>query len=199
MTVPSLLQDYQKKVYVTQLRKVCNIMTQALLKFQVDKNASNIAEAGLISQDEIDNFVPNYFKLVLTCDDVAEPCFSDKYITINSHSVITAIPKGFKSYLLADGSAIAFKYEWIPAFPYPLVRVLVDLNGKSGPNVYGRDFFGMYIYTNALIDVGLRISHNAPFTKEERESITGFCGDARYNNFDACFGKILNDNWEMTY
>lgn len=196
MTVPSLLQDHQKKVYVTQLRKVCNIMTQALLRFQSDKNALNPAEAGLISQESIDNFVPNYFKLAMTCDDVAEPCFSNQYISYGTHAVLN-VPKGYKSYVLADGSAVAFKYSWSISSPYRLVRVFVDLNGKAGPNVYGRDFFGMYIYSNGIIDSAASVSHNPPFTEQDRNVVTGYCGNGA--SLDACFGKILNDNWEMTY
>ena len=196
MTVPSLLQDHQKKVYVTQLRKVCNIMTQALLRFQTDKNALNPAEAGLISQESIDNFVQNYFKLAMTCDDLAEPCFMNQYISYSSHQVLN-VPKGYKSYLLVDGSAVAFKYSWSVSSPYTLMRVFIDINGKSGPNVYGRDFFGMYIYSNGIIDIKSSTSKDAPLTVDERKSVTGYCGNGA--SLDACFGKILNDNWEMTY
>lgn len=196
MTLPTLTQNYQKKVYITQLKKVYNLMSQAVLQFQTDKNALNPAEAGLVSQDTVDNFVPNYFKLAMTCDDVEEPCFSNQYISYGHHQVLN-IPKGFKSYVLADGSAVAFKYSWAISSPYTLMRVYVDLNGKAGPNVYGRDFFGMYIYANGIIDIKSYTSHNAPLTETERNSITGDCSNGA--SLDACFGKILNDNWEMTY
>ncbi len=196
MTLPTLSQNYQKKVYITQLKKVYNLMSQAVLRLQTDKNALNPAEAGLISQESIDNFVPNYFKLVMTCDDVAEPCFSNQYISYGTHAVLN-VPKGYKSYVLADGSAVAFKYSWSVSFPYTLIRVFVDLNGKSGPNVYGRDFFGMYIYSNGIIDIKSNTSHDAPLTEDERKSVTGYCGNGA--SLDACFGKILNDNWEMNY
>lgn len=48
MTVPTLMQNYQKKSYVVQLHKVYNELSQALLQYQTDRNALNLKEAGLI-------------------------------------------------------------------------------------------------------------------------------------------------------
>ena len=41
MTVPTLMQNYQRQSYVTQLHKVYNELSQALLRYQTDKNAIN--------------------------------------------------------------------------------------------------------------------------------------------------------------
>ena len=49
MTVPTLMQNYQRQSYVTQLHKVYNELSQALLRYQTDRNAINLAEAGLTS------------------------------------------------------------------------------------------------------------------------------------------------------
>ena len=40
----------------------------------------------------------------------------------------------------------------------------------------------------------------APLTEEQREKIfTYSCKGTAKKNTHGCFGKILNDNWEMTY
>ena len=39
MTVPTLMQNYQRQSYVTQLHKVYNELTQAFLQFKNDRNA----------------------------------------------------------------------------------------------------------------------------------------------------------------
>lgn len=44
MTVPSLMQNYQRKSYVTQLNKVYNLLSQALMSYQNDKNAVDLGE-----------------------------------------------------------------------------------------------------------------------------------------------------------
>ena len=47
MTVPTLMQNYQRQSYVTQLHKVYNELNQATLRYQTDRNALNLKEAGL--------------------------------------------------------------------------------------------------------------------------------------------------------
>lgn len=45
MTVPALLQNHQRKSYVTQIHKVYNELQQAALQYMTDKNAVNLVEA----------------------------------------------------------------------------------------------------------------------------------------------------------
>ena len=77
MTVPSLMQNYQRQSYVVQLHKVYNELSQALLRYQTDKNAVNITEAGLNSTAAVQSFIENYMKVVAKCDKLQSPCFSD--------------------------------------------------------------------------------------------------------------------------
>lgn len=82
MTVPTLMQNHQRKTYVTQLHKVYNEMQQALLQYQTDKNAVNLKEAGLTSSEALENFIRSYFKVVKECDTL-EGCFADEYKRLN--------------------------------------------------------------------------------------------------------------------
>ena len=88
MTVPTLMQNYQRKVYVTQLHKFYNELSQALLQYQTDKNAVNLSEAGLNSVDSVSNFFKTYFKLVNICDDKS-PCLADSYTNMSGKTVGT--------------------------------------------------------------------------------------------------------------
>ena len=51
MTVPTLMQNHQRKTYVTQLHKFYNELSQAVLQYQTEKNAVNLKEAGLNSNE----------------------------------------------------------------------------------------------------------------------------------------------------
>ena len=64
MTVPTLMQNYQRKSYVTQLHKVYNEISQASQQYITDRNAINLTEAGLNSQDTTNNFIENYFNKI---------------------------------------------------------------------------------------------------------------------------------------
>ena len=64
MTVPSLMQNYQRQSYVAQLHKVYNELSQSLVRYQTDKNAVNLREAGLNNHDALSDFVKSTFKVV---------------------------------------------------------------------------------------------------------------------------------------
>ena len=79
MTVPTLMQNYQRQNYVTQLHKVYNELSQALLRYQTDKNAINFKEAGLSGSEAYTEFQKNYFKVVQDCGTTQTPCFASSY------------------------------------------------------------------------------------------------------------------------
>ncbi len=193
MTVPSLMQNYQRQSYVTQLHKVYNELSQAALRYQNDKNAVNLTEAGLNTQDAVYEFVTDYFKIVKTCDTFAD-CFasSNDYKNLNGSST-----KGFeettKTFILSSGAAIR---PWYTKNGDKLINVMVDINGKKGPNIEGRDMFLLCLYNNGLIDDE---GTSAPLSREVRETkFTSICQTSSAG-IAGCFGKILNDNWQMNY
>ena len=194
MTVPTLMQNYQRQSYVTQLHKTYNEFSQALLRYQTDRNAINLSEAGLSSQDAVNNFITTYFKNVKECDTMNN-CFASSYKamdggTINNYSA------NVKSYVFASGVSIRPLYAKSGA---KLVNIGIDINGQKGPNIGGRDLFWFYVYNNGVIDdVPIDANTVAPLTTAERETqYSNYCASA--NSVDGCFGKILNDNWQMTY
>ncbi len=200
MTVPTLMQNYQRKSYVTQLHKVYNEITQAALQYQNDKNALNLKEAGLISQDAANYFMTNYFKVVNTCDNLSG-CFADSYKKLSG---VDAGIGDSNSYVIASGAAIRPTYN---AKGDSIISFLVDINGKQGPNVAGRDLFIMCLYNNGIVDDanynidddGNTIDFPGAPTKDEREELfTSQCNSSSFG-ISGCLGKILNDNWEMNY
>lgn len=86
MTVPTLMQNYQRKSYVTQLHKVYNEIQQAFNLYMNDRNAINLIEAGFSTNAQIDSFVNRYFKVIKTCsaDDNLAPCFASSYTDIDN-------------------------------------------------------------------------------------------------------------------
>ena len=192
MTVPTLMQNYQRQSYVTQLHKVYNEFSQASLRYLTDRNALNLSEAGLTDINAIDNFMKTYFKIAKDCGDDINACFPNDYKKVDGTSIspVLASSKG-KNYILANGAAIyIFKNGYG-------VQIHVDVNGKKGPNIVGRDIFAMALYNNGLLDDGCG---TAPCTTEKREELfNSYCIKSSGDTWWGCFGKILNDNWQMTY
>jgi len=208
MTVPTLMQNYQRQSYVTQLHKVYNELSQALVRYQNDKNAVNLREAGLTSYDAFGEFQQNYFKIVKDCGNSSAPCFASSYKKLSGSN------SNFKCYkycmVLASGASVG-----LADLENGIFLFAVDVNGTKGPNIFGRDAFSLFIYTsNGVIDdLALKnlgeengkdytwdTSAVAPLTSDQREkNFARACAGSDRIEYHGCFGKILNDNWQMTY
>ena len=196
MTVPTLMQNYQRQSYVTQLHKVYNELNQATLRYQTDRNALNLKEAGLTSQAAAENFVESNFKIVQKCGSNKTPCFASSYKKIaGTSSIGWHTPR--TNYIIASGTAIGVSYRPIGDV---LLELYVDTNSAKGPNIAGRDIFAMFVYNNGIID-DFNFSENttAPMTEAARNTnYTNVCA-ADTTNWHGCLGKVINDNWQMTY
>ena len=197
LTVPGLMNSYQKQTYVTQLHKVYNEVTQALTQYQTDRFAVNLFEAGLNSQANAYTFIETYFKVVNKCDTVTSPCFANtsEYKNLAGNSATSVISANVKSYVLASGAAIR---PLLNIEGDKLINLGIDINGAKGPNILGRDLFFFGIYNNGLIDDFNNSSTSAPLSTTIRETL--FTSKCQISTSGwGCFGKILNDNWQMTY
>ena len=196
MTVPTLMQNYQRQSYVTQLHKVYNELNQATLRYQTDRNALNLKEAGLTSQAAAENFIEGNFKIVQKCGSNKTPCFASSYKKIaGTSSIGWHTPR--TNYIIASGTAIGVSYRPVGDV---LLELYVDTNGAKGPNIAGRDIFAMFVYNNGIID-DFNFSENttAPMTEAARNTnYTNVCA-ADTTNWHGCLGKVINDNWQMTY
>ena len=201
MTVPSLMQNHQRKTYVTQLHKVYNEIQQAAMQYQNDRNAVNLVEAGLNSQDAANNFIETYFKVVNKCDNLSG-CFAASYKKISGADAGIG---DYSSYVIASGAALRPAYNRVDD---SVISFLVDVNGKQGPNIAGRDLFIMCLYNNGVLDDanynidddGNTVNFSGAPSEEERNDLfNSQCISSNSDGISGCFGKILNDNWEMTY
>ena len=198
MTVPSLMQNYQRQSYVTQLHKFYNETSQAVMQYVNDKNALNISEAGLLNDDAIDIWIKNYFRIVQTCENISD-CFADEYKSLNGNNLGVFLNDEYSPYVLASGASIALVSR------SNCILLDVDVNGKKGPNILGRDLFAVKIYLDGQLDDAVPPSNVYstvhPTTDEREEVFNNYCSKMTKDSLHSwgCFGKILNDNWQMTY
>ena len=195
------MQNYQRKSYVTQLHKVYNEAQQAAFQYITERNALDLKEAGLTSTDAVKNWVKTYFNVVNDCGTDYSPCFASEYKMMNgvSRGALFNNTTCYK-FVLASGASIS-----VAGHSNGNVSFFVDVNGKAGPNIIGRDTFAMLIYKNGIIDESDGSEGDdtltAPLTKDKREDLyQKYCANGTASSYWwGCFGKILNDNWDMTY
>ncbi|OLA77448.1 MAG: hypothetical protein BHW55_04395 [Candidatus Melainabacteria bacterium 35_41] len=212
MTVPSLMQNYQRQSYVTQLHKVYNELNQAGMSFINSKNALNMKEAGFSGNEG--TFLSSNFKVVKDCGNKPDTCFADTYNSMGGKKIEHIITNTMsKCVVIASGAAMCLgsavetglgidgKGTW----SYGAARVYVDINGRQGPNILGRDFFDFVINDDGSVG-GLQSLHGSSMDSE-LATLKTHCSSYEKplasqqltENDGACFNYLLKNNWEMDY
>lgn len=213
ITMPTLVQNYQKKAFATQLHKVYNELNQAGLSFLNSKNALNMSEAGFNGNEQ--NFLESAFRVVNNCGNSTTNCLAPSYKSIDGKSIGHIGKKGtIKSCVsIASGASICIGTAIIGGLgsdskgtmSLGAARVYVDTNGLKGPNTYGRDFFDFVINQDG--SAGMM---DGPFGNSSRSSLEMLkdgCvnyrelneGQDMNANDGSCFNYLVKNNWEMDY
>lgn len=199
MTMPTLISNHQKTVYVTQLKKVYTELSQAAKRAINDNNAVSLDETRFNSNvvGASSNFLKTYFNVVQDCDTSLTPCFAESYKYINGSSFgIAYEPEAVVS--LASGASIAI---FINAIGRDLnylenhgnFSMLVDVNGASRPNIVGRDMFYVQLYSDG------KVAEHYDTGNVDLDGYFELCisGSSVYG--EGCFSKIVADGWKMDY
>ena len=166
LTMPNLLQNHQKKVFVAQLQRTVNLISNSATALMGDNNAATLSDSYLVPVgDDYKNaqgkFMNTYFKVARDCGtDNREACLGDLYYSLDRSSS-TDIEKWLSgSYYggpyycvtINTGATICMS----PMHPsddswHGASSVIVDVNGPSGPNTNGRDLFQFDLYSDGKI------------------------------------------------
>jgi prepilin-type N-terminal cleavage/methylation domain-containing protein len=204
ITIPTLVNNYQKDVQVTSLKKFYNELDNALQRKMTDTNSDNLVQAGLTTQAQWNLFMENYFKYSKVCSGTTDGCFAPRsgYHKIDGSLLTESLFGNTQSYLLQSGAAVRplSKNEGNDVNK-KLANIVVDINGEKKPNIVGRDLFSLAVFSNGEIDDFDDNNKNLlpPLSEATRNALfNGRCKGGS-GNFWGCFGKILNDNWQMKY
>lgn len=147
MTLPTLIQNYQKQATVTQLKKAYSEFTQALQKAE--------AEHGLMETWDFkdfdsaldramyfgENYLFPHIKTIKRCMPSSNVCWSDDIKNINGNKIsgiyMTNSQNTHISFTTVSGYSV---YYWLHGSGTGMWYI-VDVNGLKGPNKLGRDIF----------------------------------------------------------
>lgn len=202
MTIPTLVQNYQRESYVTQLHKVYNELSQATQRALHDTNAVSLAETRYneSNNNAASDFLHTYFNIVNDCGASLTPCFANQYNRINGEEAIVSIPDDLADkttvVALASGASICMfgGFDNDDDDYHGYTQVTIDINGAKGPNITGRDVFFFEIYSDGKVDVSYSLDAK---TGRDRGDVMDLCRASGYG--EHCTTLILLDNWRMTY
>ena len=190
MTLPTLIKNHQRQVYVTQLHKVYNEVSQALEQVITDSNAVNLYESNFTHNDR-EWFIRNYFKTTKICTGASsKDCFANEYKNMNGTTIITRdiIGNHHASAILTSGASICIKYNLI----------IVDINGLQGPNILGRDLFDLWYKNDGTISAFANYDP-IPTDDDVNSEFSTECSANTGISYGYCLAKIINDGWKMDY
>lgn len=221
MTVPTLVQNYQRKSFVTQLHKVYSEVGQAAERYMSDNNYVSLKESRLLnSTDEMQKFVKKYFKVVKDCgersyDPNGNKCFAKEYYSIDGGTEYANMSGGLcmQVVTIASGAALCFDSGNIDN-----VEAGEDVNGDgvidendrassaNGFNEKDRNAVAMTVEVDINGPQGPNIAGRDFFHFDVRSD--GMVYDSSWTKGSTVptdkpwpmpIGKIIEDGWEMNY
>lgn len=226
LTIPALISEYSKIRTVTQLKKVHAEISQALKLAEAENGTpegwydlSASVEDGT-SATVMNKYLEPHIKMVQKCISDFSPCWIDKYKTLAG----TVINSGddtigkFKYFVTLSGYSVKFWAGGLDTSLYePHYQFIVDINGKSLPNILGKDIF-QFTYVQltsggwALIPFGFygpnynkKVSNGGRIIKHpSREELLtdsnyGCSKDVRGNSGSVyCAALIFKDGWKIS-
>lgn len=210
MTMPTLIQNQQKRSLEVATQKFYSMMSQAVKQYMADYGVDDLRNSPLTvvndtdsevdrAQKACEDFVQKYLKVVKVCED---GCFADTYTRQNGEVGAIGSSADFYTgkFVLADGAVLDL---WAGDKSWPIF-LYVDVNGRKGPNKIGYDLWSMSIFYDGTIDEsGLtpecKRNNECYYTNspsEERAYRFEGCPDSPYGG---CFGHFLENGFKFDY
>lgn len=221
ITIPILINSYQKTQYITGMKKFYAEFNQILHKVSADYGCTNdLACTGLFASttdiQALGEAFVQYFKISHNCDiSTNQKCWSP---STNNNYDGTGGVTAFNTYntrykfVTADGMSIAlmnYNYNnctnsWstgkLGYMAQTCGNIIVDVNGLQGPNKFGRDVFQFWITNGRGASIypagGMDDNYNA--TDRWWNGTTPTCQNGSTLAY-YCSARIIEEGWEMNY
>ncbi|HCB10670.1 MAG TPA: hypothetical protein DEO94_00635 [Cyanobacteria bacterium UBA11991] len=208
LVIPILFNTVGNKVYGTQLKKTCSLITDAVQSIITDERSNDTittefseeatdtergfyyTSAGVKTSNEKQGaqyFLNNYFRhSKVNCGTGGtKACVGEKYRTPKKVNLGT-IPSKFYCIKTNNDAAICMYYD--PTAK--VTEVIVDANGAKSPNITGVDTFVMYITNDGFLkDLDDETSH-CNMHREKGKTVVDYAA--------GCFTKTVNNGWKIS-
>ena len=156
MTLPTLVQNYQKKQTVVQLKKAYSELSQAIsmaqkdLGLMEDWDFANFPTSADRAQYFYDNVLKPNLKIVKYCAPSSNDCWADDSFTLTGSKYAGLVNErdGRNSFITTSGYSVHY---WLNANGTG-GWIFIDLNGSKKPNILGKDIFTMW-FCNIPFDI----------------------------------------------
>lgn len=215
LTLPTLIQNHQKQVYVTGAKKATTTLENMFKKIQADDNVTELTNTSLVADgycspifgeqgnningceeaygnpSVIDKTFSKYLKVVKTCTGTSCPKITYKEkrggsLYNTEFGQILTFGQEVRFYT-ADGMRYSFSWDGLQ------MNINFDTNGDKGPNEVGRDmFYATYCFEdNKILYAGNEAAaHDGCLQPQNRDN---------YINKQGSIGYLMSNGWKMDY
>ncbi len=202
LSIPSLMNSINKRIYATQLKSFVGSVQQLAVDQMLQHKTKDLELTDFKSAAILQS---STFDAAQVCSDTTTntDCWKNtEYATIDDPST-KETRVTYASARLKNGMTVMYSYRpntgtkinaGKPNEDYSIGEILVDLNGDDAPNIYGRDFFSFYISKRGVIlaDPSVINPKNNNISITNKAECTG-------GNYSYCFGLVMNNGWNMEY
>lgn len=198
MTLPTVVNKYKKKETVTRLKKAYSVINQAIIRSEADNGAMRYWFISNPVEQQEDSVM--YGKIAL---DYIVPYMSGTRIKYSYYSDLDAYGKTVVNMggiemggapasryyaITGDGMYISAGHvNWVYIVPF----FQVDINGRKGPNVFGKDIFYFMISNKNKLAGYNYYGYN------REQILENSCNKTSSGRNEACTALIMMDGWEI--
>lgn len=187
MTLPTVINNYQKKETVTRLKKAYTIINEALM-LSVNQNSEyKYWSTDMKPEDYYKQYWFPYINVMTVCDNAFKCGYKKENPWTTPDGAYTAFAKDDWRIPFLTSDGILYSISVKGGNENANNVIIIDINGKGNPNEMGKDFFILtrdkqgfingYGYDKSSIEIDENCS------KE---------GNRRY-----CAAKIIKDGWQI--
>ena len=218
LTLPSVVQNYQKRSLEVATQKFYSVMSQAIKQYMADEGVDDLRQSSLIGYDDDSDEVitaknDEFFKKYLKAQICEDGCFADNYKTQTgetSYAIGKSADHAIEGrYLLPDGMVVFASGYGALGDIYTPGCIYVDVNGRKGPNKIGYDLWSMSVYYDGTIDEGsltpecrknnICLYEYEKNAKEIRDLRFELCRTTAVGAYGGCFGHFLENGFKFDY
>lgn len=220
ITMPTLIQNHQKQVYVNQLKKTYSTLEQGFQKMLADEGVERLSDLPYWNEYCVSDYCDaTKEKTLFAIDNFFNKGFKATYVNIPDYIISTTsfTEDGYNNQIqLADNSAII---DFIIPSRAPFYKtheecelikskggnmcsrindappIRIDVNGSKGPNKVGRDIFEFYLSDEGkLYPLGGKDTYlyNYPDRTYQPCYLGKTCTAC-------CTARIIENGWKMDY
>jgi prepilin-type N-terminal cleavage/methylation domain-containing protein len=208
ITLPTLVQNYKKQVYVNQLKKTVSTLEQGFKKMLADEGVDRLDQIQELEDCMGTGKECSYFWKYFKCSKASGTIYPNGMYELNGRKNSNGRTSE-NAYYLNDGSLVVVD---IFLFGGSLIgELLIDINGdKKLPNKWGRDLFDFFIVYDGRVMPNfskaiMLLPGERIIDDDYWRTNTSSCGIPDSSTIpantvgDGCAARIIENGWKMDY